>query len=202
MNKEITWWSLGILVVLIFLGGVGFINNPGVFNNTAILQALAQQPSSALAQDMVIREERVYICGDVQEVARRTAGSLNIKTEQELNNQYAAKGYSVVRLKNDFLAQTKVNDFCNYHNSFRHLGIQNNKLAIFQGPLGYNQKLISVEENIDTNTLQPTLQVKLQQAMDFFQMNPETQAKLRYELEFSNEDGLNAALENLDELQE
>ncbi|SHJ96969.1 hypothetical protein [Desulforamulus aeronauticus] len=201
MNKKITW-SLAILVVLILVGGVGFISNPGLFNNSTILQALAQQPDSAILQDVVIREERVYICGDVQEVARRTVGSLNIKTEQELSNQYAAKGYSVVKLKNDFLAQTKVNDFCNYHNSFRHFGIQNNKLAIFQGPLGYNQKLICIEENIDINTLQPTFQVKLQQAMDFFQMNPETQAKLRYELEFSSEDGLNAALENLDELQE
>ncbi len=200
MNKKITW-SLAILVVLILVG-VGFISNSGMFNNSTILQAIAQQPGSDIFQDVVIREERVYVCGDVQEVARRTAGSLNIKTEQGLNNHYATKGYSVVRLKNDFLAQTKVNDFCNYHSSFRHFGIQNNKLAIFQGPLGYNQKLIFIEENIDINTLQPTFQVKLQQAMDFFQMNPETQAKLRYELEFSSEDGLNAALENLDELQE
>jgi len=38
--------------------------------------------------------------------------------------------------------------------------------------------------------------------MDFYHMTPETQAKLRYELEFSNEDGLNAILENLDEMQD
>ncbi|WP_238457840.1 hypothetical protein [Desulforamulus ferrireducens] len=191
---------LAVLVVLLLFAGLYFLNNNELLDNFTIQQVLAQ-PAAQL-QEMVIREEKVHICGDVQEVARRTVGSLNIKTEQELKEYYEAKGFAVVRLENTFLAQTKVNDFCNYHNSFRHLGIHNSKLAIFQGPLGYNQKLISLEENIDVNTLHPGLQVKLQQAMDFFQMTPETQAMLRYELEFANEDGLYAALENLDELQE
>lgn len=202
MTYKIAGWGMAVMAVLIFLVGVVFFSSPGMLNNSSILQVLAQQPAATLIKDMVVREERVYICGDVQEAARRTVGSLNINNEQELKDYYAAKGFAVVKLENNFLAQTKVNDFCNYHSSFRHLGLHNNKLAIFQGPLGYNQKLISLEETIDINALHPNLQVKLQQATNFFQMTPETQATLRYELEFSSEEGLYAALENLDELQE
>ncbi|MCL5781425.1 MAG: hypothetical protein M1119_11145 [Firmicutes bacterium] len=205
MVSRLLWIGLGGFLAVLLLGVAivgGRVTGDSAGAGVSILQVFAQQIQPALAPDLVIREENIYLCGDIEEVARKTVGSFGIKTEKELKEKYAALGFSVEIRKNEILAQRKVNEFCSYHRSFRHLGIHDNKLAIYQGPLGYHQKLLRVEEPIPLNSLSAAFQVKLQQAMDFYHMTPETQAKLRYELEFSNEDGLNAILENLDEMQD
>ncbi|MCL5290740.1 MAG: hypothetical protein ACOY35_12670 [Bacillota bacterium] len=194
----------GFLVVLILCIAMVGSKVTGDDRNAdmSILQVFAQQVQPTLSPDRIIMEENIYLCGDIEEVSRKTAGSLGVKTEKELKDYYAARGISVEVRKNEVLAQRRVNDFCSYHRSFRHLGIHDNKLAVYQGPLGYQQKLLRVEETFPLHSLSEDFQVKLQQAMDFLHMTPETQAKLRYELEFSNEEGLNAILENLDEMQD
>ncbi|SHE34133.1 hypothetical protein [Desulforamulus putei] len=205
MISRFLWIGVGgFLAVLLFCIAMvgGRVTGDGTKAAMSILQVFAQQVQPTLAPDLIIREENVYLCGDSEEIARKTAGSLGVKTEKELKEKYHAPGFSVEVRNDEVLVRQKVNEFCSYHRSFRHLGIYDNKLAVYQGPLGYHQKLLKVEESIPLNSLSAAFQVKLQQVMDFYHMTPETQAKLRYELEFSNEDALNAILENLDEMQD
>ncbi|MGB9847320.1 MAG: BofC C-terminal domain-containing protein, partial [Desulfotomaculales bacterium] len=89
--------------------------------------------------------------------------------------------------------------FCPEHKNFRHLGISEGFLAVFEGPLGNNQKLLRVEKNIPVSSLSPDFQTRLEQAMDFGRQLPEIQVQLRRELEFNGESALNAGLENIDE---
>lgn len=205
MIGRLLWLGVGGVVALIIVCLVMLAGKVSVDDSSpkfAILKVFAQQVQPAFAQDTVIREEHVYICGDIDEVARNTAAALKINSENELKEKYVSLGYALEMRNNEVLAKRKVAEFCSYHRNFRHLGIRDDKLAIYQGPLGYEQKLLKVEDNFPINSLSAALQVKLQQSINLFQMTPETQAKLRYELEFANEDALNAVLENLDEMQE
>lgn len=190
------------VVLLVSLLIFSKVVSDGSGSNLSVLKVFAGQVQEDLDPKTVICEENIYLCGDVEEVARKTTGSLRITSEKDLRQKYSALGYTLIFKDKNVLAQRKVNEFCSYHRVFRHLGVHENKLAVFQGPIGYDQKLLRVEETIPLQTLSADYQVKLQQGMEFFQMTPETQAKLRYELEFTNEDALNAILENLDELQD
>ncbi|GAB6181116.1 hypothetical protein JCM14036_24350 [Desulfotomaculum defluvii] len=207
MIKRLICLGLGSAIALFVLGlclggggPIGFGEGTGTYFSS--LQVFAQPNQQAIGPETTIREENIFICGDIEEVARKKAHTLQITDEKDLKNHYAAQGYSINQSGKQIIAQRKVDDFCSYHRKYRHLGIQDDKVAIFQGPIGYNQKLLRIEERLPVATLTADLQVKLQQSMDFFQMTPETQAVLRYEFEFHDEDALNAILENLDELQE
>lgn len=205
MTRKLMYICLGVLVggCVIFGLFLGLtINGDGLKAKTAIIQVFANQGSQELNPNISVLEENVYICGNVEEVSRTPLRTLNIKTEKELKEKYPSPEFAITIKQEEIVVQRRVLEFCSYHKNFRHLGIHQGKLAIFQGPLGYDQKLLRVEDNIPIVSLSATFQVKLQQAMDFLHMTPETQAKLRYELEFSNEDRLNAMLENLDELQD
>ncbi|CCO07232.1 hypothetical protein [Desulforamulus hydrothermalis] len=188
-----------LLGILIMGGRVQQADSGAVLS---VLQVFAQQVQATLPADFVIKEEKIYLCGDSEETARKTAASLGIKTARELQDAYNGSEYTTEIFKDQALVKQKVNDFCSYHRSFRHLGIHNNYLAVYQGPLGYQHKLLKVERSFPMSSLSAAFQVKLQQAMEYHRMTPETQAKLRYELEFANEEALNAILENLDEMQD
>ncbi|ABO50187.1 hypothetical protein Dred_1659 [Desulforamulus reducens MI-1] len=197
---------LGLVgIILLFITGITLggeeLLGKGHVNYLSALQVFAQPNQPAIEPDSVIREENVFLCGDIEEVARKNTSTLKIKDVKDIESLYTDQGYTLSYHNKEILAQRKVKEFCSYHRNFRHLGIYNNKLAVFQGPLGYNQKLIRVENTIPVESLSAGFQVKLQQSMDFFQMTPETQAVLRYELEFAGEEALNAILENLDEFQ-
>lgn len=189
-----------VLFVTLLSSGRVVNEEPGYY--LSVLKVFAEQVEEDLDPKTVIYEENIYLCGDVEDVARRTIGSLGITSKNDLRQKYSALGYTIKFKDDTVFAQRKVNEFCSYHRGFRHLGVYKNKLAVFQGPIGYDQKLLRVEETIPLQTLSADYQVKLQQGKDFFQMTPETQAKLRYELEFTNESAINAILENLDELQD
>ena len=205
MLNRLLCWSIGSMAAVVFILFIligGQVGNGNSGTGLSVLKVFAQQVQSELKPDGIVREENIYICGDVEEVARKTTASLGVESENELREKYATLGFILNFRQSDVLAQRKVNDFCSYHRGFRHLGLHNDKIAVFQGPIGYDQVLLRTEETIQLQSLGADYQVKLQQAANFFQMTPETQAKLRYELEFTNEDALNAILENMDEMQE
>ncbi|AEF94096.1 hypothetical protein Desca_1236 [Desulfotomaculum nigrificans CO-1-SRB] len=187
-----------ILTGAVMMGGQVFANDTRLHMD--FLRVIAQQVAPSLAQNTVIKEQNVYICGDIEEMARKSIDNDNVKAS-DLKAKYTDLGYTVDIKKGEVIARRKVDDFCSYHRSLRHLGIYKEKLAVFQGPIGYDQKLLKVEDAIPIQSLSAEFQVKLQQASNFSQMTPETQAQLRSELEFANEDALNAILENLDEMQ-
>ncbi|WP_242836764.1 hypothetical protein [Desulfotomaculum nigrificans] len=203
MFSRLFWFSLGGVLALILTGAV-MMGGQVFANDTRLhmdfLRVIAQQVAPSLAQNTVIKEQNVYICGDIEEMARKSIDNDNVKAS-DLKAKYTDLGYTVDIKKGEVIARRKVDDFCSYHRSLRHLGIYKEKLAVFQGPIGYDQKLLKVEDAIPIQSLSAEFQVKLQQASNFSQMTPETQAQLRSELEFANEDALNAILENLDEMQ-
>lgn len=203
MLSRFLWLSLGGLIVFalagaVMMGGQVFAEDAG--SRMDFLRVIAQEVSPVLAKNTVIKEQNQYICGDVEEVARKFIDDANVKSG-ELKAKYEGMGYTVEINKGEVIARRKVDDFCSYHKSLRHLSIYKDKLAVYQGPIGYNQKLLKVEDGIPIKSLSAEFQVKLQQSENFFQMTPETQANLRSELEFANENALNAILENLDEMQ-
>lgn len=203
MVKRLLWLGFGALMALVLIvAGLigGRMSEDGSGIKLAILQVFANQVDPVLAPTNMVLEDNLYICGDIEEVSRKPLSSFNVSTEKEVKDKFSGPGISLIIKQDEILVQKKVNDFCSYHREFRHFGIHEGKLAIYQGPLGYSNKLLKLEENLPIENLSAAFQVNLQQAMNFSQMTPETQAKLRYELEFSNDDKLNAFLENLDEM--
>ena len=89
-------------------------------------------------------------------------------------------------------------EFCPVHRKFRHIGIYHGLVAVYEGPLGYNDKILCVE-NIMVESLHPDYRIKLEQAMDLPKQSDITAEGLRAELEFASDETLHAVLENMDE---
>ncbi|MHB1042947.1 MAG: hypothetical protein ACYC0Q_08935 [Eubacteriales bacterium] len=146
--------------------------------------------------------QKMYICGDLEDeytggMPEELAG---------LSGDYlalmfpASDGWQVAYdLPRSIRVTKKVDDFCPVHARYRHLGIYRGLIAVYQGPLGCDSRLLRVEAGMPFERLSPEMQVKLQQAMEFGIQAPEAGERLRGELEFTSDESLNAALENLDE---
>jgi hypothetical protein len=149
--------------------------------------------------------ERRYLCGERELVSEGTAPRVFIGLDAEelrerflVNSGCELEAYLPAAIRLTY----RVQDFCPHHRSFCHLGLKDGFVAVFQGPLGFDHRVLRYERSLREESLTPGLRQKLNQGMHFA-VQPETvRAQLRRELEFSNETGLNAALENIDELQE
>jgi len=151
----------------------------------------------------IIKEEKVYLCGDRKTIFEGAVPSelIGMSYKDILRRYPKGEGWEVKFEKNDTLSIVQYTDeFCPFHQSFRHFGIYDGFLAVYQGPLGNNSKLIRIEKNIPVSSFSTDYQEKLCQAMKFNEQKPELKVLLRKEMEFTSEDSLNAALENLDEL--
>ena len=150
----------------------------------------------------VVREEYEYLCGDVHIVyLGRAPDKLVGLTHANLKQKYPAKdGWTVENTEETVVLKKRCNEFCPEHKNYRHLGICEGLLAVYEGPLGYDKKLLKTEKNMLIERMPADYQTKLHQAMAFEKQLPETQFQLRKELEFTSESSLQAAMENLDEL--
>jgi hypothetical protein len=182
------YWTLAVLAKPwakpVFLGGPSGAGGIGDF----------------VYADTVVREEYAYLCGDVQVVfLGRAPKELVGFNRSGLEQKYSAQDGWTIEMTPDTLVLKKTClEFCSKHAKYRHLGISEGCLAVFEGPLGNNQRLLRVEK-IPLENLPAEYQVKLEQVMNFSRQSPENQAALREELEFAGESSLNAFLENLDE---
>ena len=164
---------------------------------------LTSRGEPGLKAGAVLREQIEYACGDTEisfqgPVPRSLTGS-----ERELiMKQYPEEqGWQIIFHEPDMVIVTQqIDDLCPGHRKYRHLGISDGMVAVFEGPLGYDQRILRVEEHLPVKILPQALQVKLRQAETFLQKPPETRVILQKELEFTDEQALNAMLENLDEL--
>ncbi|WP_156896705.1 BofC C-terminal domain-containing protein [Desulfovirgula thermocuniculi] len=144
---------------------------------------------------LYVQEEREYLCGDVQvSLAGRVDGRAAL-----LKRYPASAGWELEERGGTVMARQRIEDFCPEHRNYRHLGIHDGYLAVFEGPLGHNEKLLRVERSLPVAQLHPDLQLKLYRAMDFGRQDAETRAVLKTELEFSSEQAASAFLDNLDE---
>ncbi|MDD4334538.1 MAG: hypothetical protein PHY77_02915 [Desulfotomaculaceae bacterium] len=148
-----------------------------------------------------VYKEKKYLCGDLEKVSEGyTSGELLHMDKKALLEKFpAAEGWTVVFTNPGMLSLTlKAEEFCPLHRKFRHIGIYNGQVAVYEGPLGYNDRVLRVE-NIMVESLHPDYRIKLEQAMDLQKQSNITAEMLRAELEFSSDETLNAALENMDE---
>ncbi|HAU31325.1 MAG: hypothetical protein XD78_1206 [Desulfotomaculum sp. 46_296] len=204
MLKKLFYLSLGIAGSLFIAAAVyyGMI----LFREPAARPLLSLSSFEGVSNqifirdDNFIREEYEYLCGDIYIVyLGKPADDLTGITYNKLRNRYPAEdGWSVEKIEKTVVLRKKCNEFCPEHKTYRHLGIAEGRLAIYQGPLGCNKELLKTE-NLTVENLPVKFQIKLEQAMAFEKQETDVQDQLRKELEFSSESSLQAGLENLDE---
>ncbi|MEW6181994.1 MAG: hypothetical protein AB1500_02295 [Bacillota bacterium] len=196
--KKRLWWVIALFLVIL-----------------GILLAfmLSARPVSSLIfwkkeivkSSTVVTVERAYICGERERLAEgpvpKALISLDVKGLKKRYPEDA--GWSIdAHLPAVLYLTCRTEDFCPRHKLYRHIGLDSGHVAIFEGPLGFNQKLLRRERRLVQSSLTPTVREKLEKAMNFQAQSPAIKAVLRREIEFENDSQLNAALENLDELQE
>ncbi|MDD4767852.1 MAG: hypothetical protein PHF87_09815 [Desulfotomaculaceae bacterium] len=156
---------------------------------------------SRITMETKVYKEKEYLCGDLEKISEEYASGelLHMDKKALLEKFPAAEGWTVVFANPGLLSLTlKAEEFCPVHRKFRHIGIYHGLVAVYEGPLGYNDKVLRVE-NIMVESLNPDYRIKLEQAMDLQKQSDIAAEMLRAELEFSSDETLNAALENMDE---
>lgn len=148
-----------------------------------------------------VQEEREYLCGDIQVIFLGNAPRELVGLDRaELEKRYPqGQGWTIQEQGRTLILHQRLEEFCPEHQNYRHLGLYEGQLAVYQGPLGHNEKLLRVEKNLPVSSLSSDLQLKLHQATEFDRQDAQIQAILRRELEFPSEQAVNALLENLDE---
>ncbi len=201
MFRRLRWFIvaplLTIAVALAVFIGLGLATAPITMPFLPLSKEVA-----VVAPGAIIREENSFICGDTELVYQAPASADIIgKGLKGIYAKYPQEQGWNVEIKNDnMVVITKsIDSFCGQHSLYRHLGIYKDRLAIYQGPLGFEQRVMRVEDNKKVENLPSTLREKLYKSKNYKQLPPEEQKNLRSELEFSNEATLNSFLENLDE---
>lgn len=197
MSKKLWWLLVPLALILAFVVFFMLLAKPvGVF---------AFWKKNVVGPSTVVTIERVFICGEREVLSEGPAPKALIKLDAKgIKRRFPEEaGWNLdIRLPAVVRMAYAVQDFCPQHKSYRHIGLKDGYVAVFEGPLGFNQKVLRIERHLPEATLTPGLHEKLLQGMNFGMKPSEIQAQLRRELEFAHEAQLNAALENLDELQE
>lgn len=186
-----------------------YIFTPGEKPLVAVLQAITGEgklPEQILIrQGTIIREETEYLCGCIMVDFQGLAPEyLRGASESKARQFYSPEeGWKITKQADGIIAFNKtVGELCDQHKQYRHIGIDDDKLAVYKGPLGYDQELIRVEVNMPVDQLPPQLYTKLLQANDFDKQDFATKLQLREKLEFTSEQHLNTVLDSLDEVVE
>ncbi|MBE3588040.1 MAG: hypothetical protein IMW93_05720 [Thermoanaerobacteraceae bacterium] len=204
MLKRLLIASVGLAIMvgvgaLVYMGML-FLSQPSAKPGLAVFRSgsPAALPVEAYT---TVQQEKEYLCGDVQVVFLGNAPRELVGLDRaELEKRYPPdQGWNVQEQGRTLILHQRLEEFCPEHQNYRHLGLYEGQLAVYQGPLGHNEKLLRVEKNLPVSSLSSDLQLKLHQATEFDRQDAQIQAILRRELEFSSEQAVNALLENLDE---
>ena len=160
-----------------------------------------QQASPVVRSNTLLLKYNEYSCGDVELLYRGNAPrELTGLDYNRLKLKYPeSQGWKLTFRDNELDITRKVNGFCGMHKEYRHLGMYEGKLAVFQGPLGYNDVVLSVV-NIDLNLLPDDIKDKISRADRFNELPAAEQSELQKAIEFPNETEIYSVLENFDEL--
>ena len=110
----------------------------------------------------------------------------------------ASEGWIVSFNDPRFLTLTvKCGELCQVHRNYRHLGLYQGKVAVYEGPIEFHEKIIRVE-NINLESLEPGLQTKLEQ-VNVGKTNSFKWGQTQGRGGVAPTNLFNAALENLDE---
>lgn len=201
-NKILT----GVVLLILFLSiGAGFlwgryINQPDSRPVELVLPGRDLFKSRVTPETTLYRGKE-YLCGDLEKISEEyaTGELLNLDKKALMEKFPASEGWTVNFTNPGLLSLTlKTDEFCTTHRKLRHIGLYHGLVAVYEGPLGHNEKVLRVE-NIMVESLEPDFRIKLEQSMDLENQSHFVAGKLREELEFSSDEALNAALDNIDE---
>ncbi|MHB8171581.1 MAG: BofC C-terminal domain-containing protein [Thermincolia bacterium] len=171
-----------------------------IFAEADAVEGVVYRP--IINQSTKIYQEVAYLCGNKAKI-RVPTGSLMGFSYEALRKKYPVhKGWMIDDSVPNVLFLTRIEgDFCPQHRDYRHLGIRDGYLAIFQGPMGVDEVLIQ-KEDLQVKRLPVELQQRLQQATKFKSVSQTEQILLRDNLEFYDSESLNAFLDGLDEFEQ
>lgn len=199
---------------LIYLGAVvifmlSFATAYGVFGKGLTLykplaaKGEVKTVKPTVTAETVIKKEIRYVCGDRVSTRIPTTSDLIGQEFTSLVQKFPPEqGWAIDdSVKNTLLLVRSEKQVCPYHQDFRHLGISDGNLAVYEGTLGYNQKVL-LREDIAVSELPLELLTDLNTAMDYNNQSPDIQGRLKAMYEFETESQLNSVLENFDEFKE
>ncbi len=203
-GKHLLVFSAAMIFGLTFAAVYGVYGKGWPLNKPrAMIRQTGKILKPVIKTDTVIRKEIRYLCGDRVSTRIPTTSDLVGLDFTNLVQKYRpGEGWSIDdTVKNTLVLARVENRVCPYHQDFRHLGSSAEFLAVYEGPLGYNGKVLQREE-ISLSNLPPEMQTELGLAMDYDRQTPDVQGRLKNAYEFETEAYLNAALENFDEFKE
>ncbi len=201
--SQLLYLTVAIVFFLTFSIVNGVVGNKGpIFKSLNFNRNEMASLKPTINTNTVIKKEISYACGDTVSTAIPTSDLVGLDFAGLSKKFPQEEGWSIDDSKKDTLI-IKRNDqrVCPLHQQFRHLGVSEGYLAVFEGPLGYNQKILQREE-IAFSTLPPEMQADLNLVMNYYQQPSDIKARLKTAYEFPSEAQLNTVLENFDEFRE
>ena len=197
---------LGIVIVFILCFATAYSvysSNGPMYKPDTVSSGMTEGVKPTIGKDTIIYEEIRYSCGDTVTTKIPTTSELVGMEFIHLVGEYPPEeGWSIDDTRKNTLVLARVEDrVCLYHRDFRHLGISDGFLAIYEGPIDCNDKVL-MRENIQVDSLPPELQNELAMVMEFTNQTQDNQGRLKLLYEFETEEKLNMALENFDEFKE
>lgn len=208
MVRKRMQWPLIIGVGLVFF--MSFVTAYVLFAGKGAGSGLPQtaakklvEKAPVISETTVIEQEIIFACNDkVTTTIPTTSKYIGLDYKAVAKEFPAEEGWVIDDSVNNRLVISRHEAaLCPYHRQFRHLGIDEGFLAIFEGPLGFNDKVLQ-RESVPVYLLPPETQEDLNKAMNYSQQNPDVQQKLKNQLEFEEENQLGTVLENFDEYME
>lgn len=190
--------AAGVYLLLDSLGGPVMKPVSGVIDSVT-----GEESQPLVGPYTTVKKVREFLaCGDVELYSRGRAEEELVGLDyNRLQMKYPADGGWKITFQNGEVTITRVIDgYCGLHKEYRHLGLHEGKLAVYQGPLGNNEVLLRVEGSIDVNMLPGDWRTRLEKSADFNNLDPDERLDLQETLEFSDEYALNMVLENFDEM--
>ncbi|MFZ5640041.1 MAG: BofC C-terminal domain-containing protein [Bacillota bacterium] len=198
------YMGMAIIFFLSFATAYGIYGrdwSPGFMSNPE--PAAKKYVKPTVKADTRINKEIRYACGDrVTTTIPTVSEFIGLDYRGVAKKFPAAEGWVIDDTVPNILTIYR-NDpgICPYHKDFRHMGIADGYLAVYEGPLGYNYKVLQ-REDIRVSNLPPEMQQLLQAAMDYRSQPADIQAQLKHGMEFETEERLNTMLENFDEFKQ
>lgn len=203
-NKSyLLYTGLAVIFLLSMATVYGIFGKGGPLYKPLTAEGEAKTVKPVIMADTVIKKEIRYLCGDrVSTRIPTTSDFIGLEFASLVQKYPPEQGWTIDdSVQNTLIMVRSEQQVCPYHQDFRHLGISDGKLAVYEGPLGYNLKVL-LREEIPVSELPLELQADLNTANDYENQSPDTQGRMKAVYEFETEAQLNSALENFDEFKE
>jgi len=203
-DSKLMYVGIAIIFLMCFASAYGIYSKNGMmYRPGTTASGNTKEVRPAIGKDTLIFEEIRYTCGDRATTRIPTTSDLVGMEFAALASEYPSEeGWSIDDTKENTLILARIEDrVCLYHRDYRHLGISDGFLAVYEGPLGCNHKVL-LRESIGVENLPPELQNELVMATDYENQTQDTQGLLKSLYEFETEEKLNMALENFDEFKQ